>query len=162
MQSVLRSCERQAKDVADRITYETAESGKLDQRLDAALAQWQAGLSKTRSSAGQMQTLARTVRLMKLRLCQIYVPVSHSCALAGRQDREAGAAGDPQPQVSARQGRPEAAGRGASPSGCMHGDHGATLSDWSHAMQVAIQLAAAQRQRAKLDKQLWNLTKQGV
>ena len=32
----------------------------------------------------------------------------------------------------------------------------------SHAMQVAIQLAAAQRQRAKLDKQLWNLTKQGV
>ena len=28
--------------------------------------------------------------------------------------------------------------------------------------QVALQLAAAQRQRAKLDKQLWNLTKQGV
>ena len=29
-------------------------------------------------------------------------------------------------------------------------------------VQVAMQLAAAQRQRARLDKQLWNLTKQGV
>ena len=61
-QSVLRSSERKAKDVADRIAYESAESGKLDQRLDSALAQWQAGLSKTRATSGQMQTLASTAR----------------------------------------------------------------------------------------------------
>ena len=60
-QNVLASAQRKSKDVADKLTYQNGESGKLDQRLEAALSQWQAGLSKTRATAGQMQSLASSV-----------------------------------------------------------------------------------------------------
>ena len=62
VQNVLAAAQRRSKDVADKLAYQQGESGKLDQRLEAALSQWQAGLSKTRATAGQMQSLASSVR----------------------------------------------------------------------------------------------------